>query len=451
MKAKEILVLATALLMSGEHPASAAVAEDSNPQAPLGIEQAVAEAVGNSPQLRLAHAREDEAKGGKLVALSGFMPSVSAFGFHYTDQKFENFDAQLGGQTFPVPVVIPTTSLKLSLDLPLFNGLRNVNQLRASDAVSDAASEDERWQEFLLTETVSDAFYRAMAAQQLADVATENIRTLEDHYAHVQSRRKGGIATSYDVLRVEVQLDEARTQKIQADDNIVTERKRLARVMGVPNDDRPVTGELPVPEAAPRIHGLTADAAFEHRSDLRSLELQQKATDLTDTAAKSWWVPSFGAMADYEFYNNTDSELASSTNYHNDYDVGLYMRWNLFDGGRSIGQAQQSDAKMRQAQAALDIETQKIPEALETWKRRYQYGAALYLTAVSDIKKSQESVRQAEEGFKQGVRTVSEQLDAQLDLFRSRAEKVNAQLTAAESLIQLELTVGRKLTHDDLN
>ncbi|MDR3608328.1 MAG: TolC family protein [Oligoflexia bacterium] len=424
---------------------------DGNASSSLTLDQALSEATLNSPQLQLAKAREDEAKGHKNEALSGFLPVLSATAYHLTNTKYETFAAQIApNETLPFPEVLPKTSLKFSLSLPLFDGLRNVNQYRASDAASEASSESRAWQEFVLSQNVKDTFYRALAAQLLAEVADENIRTLEDHYAHVQARQKGGIATSYDVLRVEVQLDEARSQKIQADDNVVIERKRLARVMGIPEDSRPVAGELPVPEEAPRISRLTAENALQARKDLEALRLQEKAADLSDTAAKSWLVPAVGLMADYEFYDNADYDLTSSSPYHNAYDFGFYLRWNLFDGGASIARAQQSGAQHRQAQARLEIEKQQLPEGLETWKRRYHYGVSLYETAVSDIRKSEISVRQAQEGFRQGVRTVSEQLDAQLDLFRSRANKVNAQLTAAEALIQLELTVGRKLTHDDL-
>jgi outer membrane protein TolC len=417
----------------------------------LELSQAIQEAISHSPDLKFSRASEDEASGKHMESLSGLMPTLGVAGYHYTSQKYQVFDANIGGTAFAIPVVTPATSLKLSLTLPVFDGFKSVNQVRASRSASDAASESTRWQEFQVTQFVSDAFYRSLAAEQLAEVATENIKTLEDHYEHVQSRRKGGIATSYDVLRVEVQLDEARTQKIQADDNVVLERKRLARLMGTPEDMRLISGDLPEPIDAPKIDELTAEKSLESRKDLHSLQLQERASDLADTASKSWLVPSFGVMADYEFYNNTNFDVTNADPYHNDYDVGVYVRWNVFDGGASIGKAQQSSAQLRQAQAHLDSESQRLPENLELWKRRYRYGVSLYKTSVSDIKKSEESVRQAKEGFKQGVRTVSEQLDAQLDLFRSRASKVNAQLSTAEALIQLELTVGRKLANADLN
>jgi outer membrane protein TolC len=426
-------------------------ADESHPSGELLIDQAVSESLERSPDIRLSRAQEDESSGRKNESLSGFLPSLGATGYHLTNEKYESFSTDVvPGQSVTIPLVTPITSLKFSLLLPIFDGLRNVNSFRSSSHAQEAAERDTQWKEFEVEQNVRDAFYRALAAVQLAEVATENIRTLEDHYAHVQARQKGGVATGYDVLRVEVQLDQARSQKIQDDDSVILERKRLARIMGNPDDNRPIAGELPVPLEAPKLAQISADSALQDRKDIESLRLQEKSNDLADTAAKSWLVPTVGLMADYEVYNNTNDQLTNADPYHNDYDVGFYIRWNLFDGGASLGRAQQSSARLKQASARLDMETQHLPENLETWKRRYNYSVSLYATAVSDIKKSQESVREAQEGFRQGVRTVSEQLDAQLDLFRSRANKVTSQLTAADALIQLELTIGRKLSHDDL-
>jgi outer membrane protein TolC len=426
-------------------------AEASSSSNDLSLEQAVSEALDQSPEIKFSKAQQDEASGRKNESLSGFLPSLAATGLHLTNEKYETFSTAIApGQPVTIPLVTPITSLKFSLSLPIFDGLRNVNSFRSATAAEEASEKNRQWKEFEIEETVRDAFYRALAAQQLAEVATENIRTLEDHYAHVQARQRGGIATGYDVLRVEVQLDQARSQKIQDDDSVVLERKRLARIMGTPNDVRPIVGELPVPLEAPKLVQLSAEGALQNRKDIESLKLTEKSDDLADTAAKSWLVPTIGLMADYEFYNNTNDQLTNSDPYHNDYDVGIYARWNIFDGGSSIARSQQSAARLQQASAKLEMEIQRLPENLETWKRRYNYSVSLYGTAVSDIKKSEESVRQAKEGFRQGVRTVSEQLDAQLDLFRSRATKVTSQLTAADALIQLELTLGRKVSHDDL-
>jgi ATP-binding cassette subfamily F protein 3 len=61
------------------------------------------------------------------------------------------------------------------------------------------------------------------------------------------------------------------------------------------------------------------------------------------------------------------------------------------------------------------------------------------------FKSAEESVRLAKLAFKAGNGTNTEVLDAELDLFRSRAGIVRAQMDAAEALLNLESALGRRL------
>ena len=53
-------------------------------------------------------------------------------------------------------------------------------------------------------------FFKSLAAQKIEVVSQENLKTITDHLDQTQSLKQGGIATNYDVLRVEVQLSEAK-------------------------------------------------------------------------------------------------------------------------------------------------------------------------------------------------------------------------------------------------
>lgn len=411
----------------------------------LTLEEAIEAGLKESPAIKLSLAREDEFSAKKSGAMAGFLPHLGLQANKFVEQKYQTFSMSLGGGTAAtIPLVSPKTIVDLNFRMPIFNGLRNYNSYKAASFLSESASLQQNWEEFSLKRKIKEAFYRALAAEQFARVAQENIVTLEDHLAHVEARKKGGLTTNYDVLRIEVQLDEAKTQKMEADDRVILARKELARVMGLPNDDRELVGDLPVPSDNEQLKHLTVDESLK-RSDIESLRLLEKAADHNKRSAGSWLFPEIGLMANYDWYNNVNYSWTRGSEYKNAYGGGVYLTWNLYDGGASHASSKEKVAQLRQSEAQLKLEEQRLPIALETFQRRYRYGLALYRTTVSDIKKSEESVRQAKEGARQGVRTVSEQLDAQLDLFRSRAGKVNAQLITAEALINLELVTGKEL------
>jgi outer membrane protein TolC len=412
----------------------------------LTLEEAQNTALQKSPTLQFAEGRKDEFEAKTITSFASFLPTVKASGYKYFDQKYQILNTNLNGTPIAFQLVQPRSFARVSLGLPLFNGFRNWNQYRSASAMESSAAKSHDWEGFVLKRNIREAFYRALAAKELAIVSQENIKTLEDHLGHIQARKRGGLTTSYDVLRVEVQLDEARTQKIEADDRVVYARDELSRLMGVPFDQRELSGSLPEPSSAINVSVLNSDDI--DRKDLEAIKLASEAARYTKNSENLWMIPEIGFMADYDWYNNTNYSWQRSDRYRNAYGVGLYVNWNLFDGGASIGKAKESVARLVQAQAKTRMEEQKIPMSIEMLKRRYRYGIALFKTAITDIKKSEESVRQAIEGTKQGVRTVSEQLDSQLDLFRSKATKVNAQLLTAEALINLELTTGKDLSHE---
>ncbi|MGZ3697857.1 MAG: TolC family protein, partial [Bdellovibrionota bacterium] len=97
-----------------------------------------------------------------------------------------------------------------------------------------------------------------------------------------------------------------------------------------------------------------------------------------------------------------------------------------------------------QADAAVEMAHNHLPVDLALWRRRLVYSTALFEARKTDVSKSEESVRLAKEGLHAGTRTTSEVLDAELDLFRSKAGVIRAQLDALEATVNLELALGRK-------
>ena len=105
----------------------------------------------------------------------------------------------------------------------------------------------------------------------------------------------------------------------------------------------------------------------------------------------------------------------------------------------------QNQYKAIAAEKSLKKAHLDAPTEFSFWKKRYLYSASLYQAKNSDLKRAEETVRLAGAGFKAGVRTTTEVLDAELELFRARAGIVTTQLNCLESKIKLELSTGESL------
>jgi outer membrane protein TolC len=313
--------------------------------ATLTLDQALSEAQAHSPELRRARAESNGANWRRVETYAGFLPKLQLSGNYLFDEKYQIAHIPLNGEVIPVPFIYPVSDFAVDASINVFDGFQNINNYKAASLLQDASDLDLRWSEFKMGERVRFAYYSALAAKKLDDVAVQNIKTLQDHIEKIRVRKSGGLATNYDVLRVEVQLSEAQSEKLLADDNVLLERKKLDQLLGLKDDARGLTGELPLPNASQV--ATVQEPTDAERPDLQSLEKREEAADRADSSAGAYLVPKVSVAGRYEVYNNANNEAFNPDPYQNAYQVGVFVTWNAFDGGASI-------AKSKQAAAALD-------------------------------------------------------------------------------------------------
>jgi outer membrane protein TolC len=408
----------------------------------LTVQQAISESAAHSPRLQKAKSAQEEVAWKKTEALNTFLPSVQASANYLFDKKYVFTDITLGGAPASVPGVVPTTNFAVTATYPLFEGMAGVRRYSSARSFSSAAQKEYDWAEFQLSREVILQFYRTLAAKELLQVAEQNLKTLQDHLRDVNLFKKAGISTNYDVLRVEVQVSEAESEVLNATDNLAVARLKLAEVMGLDKDERVLSGAWPAFNAK-NTKDLQKES-LSSRPDLQALELRTEGSQSLSKAAGSYWVPRLSVFGQYQYYNNRNDKYDDWDNFRNAYQVGLSMTWNLFDGMTSIARDHQAFEQAVQTEKTLVQARLKAQQDLEFWKRKYLYYGTVFKARQNDVVKAEESVRLARQGKKVGTRTDTDLLDAEAELFRARALMVNAQMGSLESLVNLELTTGRK-------
>ncbi len=411
----------------------------------LTLNEAINEAVYSSPSAEKAKSATAEAKWRKTENYSGFLPTVYANANYLFDKKYALTNVRLGSATTDtiVPQIIPNGQLILTGVYPLFEGFSSINRYQSASEGYNAASNEEKWNQFKTEMDTTLLYYRALASKILRDVAAQNLKALQDHLKDVKLFKKSGIATNYDVLRVEVQVSNAETDLLAAEDNVVISEKNLNEILGKENGPLEISGELPVLNESILKNITTPDV--HNRSDLLALKQRENSLHYADSAQGSFWVPRVSAFGQYQSYNNLDDSFFGTNKYRTAYQVGLSLTWNIFDAGVSFSRSKQTTEQFVQAEKTYRLYELKAEKDFEVWKRRYNYFANLYRVRTNDIEKSKESARLAREGLRVGVRTSTDLLDAESDLNKSQAGAVNAQLGAIEALVNLQTSIGQKI------
>lgn len=431
-----------ALVLLAASSAAALVAQ----AAPLTLSQVLSDLSG-APVTKKTESAVAEASWKRVEAFSGFLPSVRVGANHLIDSQFMVLDVPMGGQTFSIAQVMPTTIYNLNLNWSVFEGFAGVNRFQSAKSFEHAAEAESEWTRFNNQHEAILLYYKALAAKTLREVAEQNERALQDHLNDAKLFKKAGISTNFDLLRVEVQLSEARSEVANARDNEAMAVLRLGELTNQHYDGFEVAGQLPVldPKLA---DGLNAESVS--RKDLEALGERVTGFERLSSAAEKDWVPRVALYAEYDRYNNRSNSLDyASSDFRDAHSVGVQLSWTLFDGFASTSQRHVASEKRVQAEYDLAIMKEKARNFLEFWKRKYSYFCGVYHARTDDVAKATESVRLAKEGRKVGARTNTDLLDAESELFRARAGLVNSQLGTIEALINLELATGKQLHRFD--
>ncbi len=431
-----------AVFMAASLAASfAAAASQTAEFKPLTLQEALSD-FDHSPRVERAASVAEEFSWKRVEAMSGFLPKITANASRLLDAKLVLVDVSLsGGPLLSIPQIIPKTVYGLGAEWVLFDGFANIERYKGAQSLEAAAKKDFDWTKFQGTRDVVLLFYRALAAQTLRDVAQSNLKTIEDHLNDVRLFKKEGAGTKYDVLRVEVQSSESRSELMNSTDNVSVSLLRLGEVLGEDLSHRELKGQLPVlsPE-------LVENAKYDEsrRGDLEAMRDRLDSADRSASASNRFWVPRVSVGGNYLQYNNRNDEF-SGEGFRTAYSASVNLNWNIYDGGVSYARDRQAVEQKVQAEKSLILARQKSLNDFEYFRRRYLYFASVYKARTSDVEKSSESVRLAKEGRRVGIRTNTDLLDAEAELFRARAGLVNSQIGAIEALINLEVATGQTL------
>jgi OMF family outer membrane factor len=281
-----------------------------------------------------------------------------------------------------------------------------------------------------------------LGQKRLLKLAEENVATLEEHLKMVKDLLAAGRATRFDLLRVEVQRDDARSELLAARDRAAMARKALSVAMGETVDDRELQGDLPEPAAGPQESG-----PVDEQPEVKAKRLEADAAARAADAAADTWMPRVSVVASYQWYDNGYSnstmDPTAAGGWGTDYNLGMAASWDVFGGGAGLAKEMQASRKADEASATAKQALLEAGYDRELWRRRLDYATEVYRAKLVDVEKAAESVRLAQAGQQAGTRTTTEVLDAELDSFRASAAVVSAQMDAAEALIRLELALGK--------
>src|SRR6266576_4839435 len=401
------------------------------------LQEAVRRALGVQPAMVQARGDQRNAGASSRSAFGAFLPSVTT-GASAARSNVGRIDATTGR---PVPPEYSYTG-SLNLSLQLFDGFQRFANLKAASATSNAADAGAVNQRFQITLATNQAFYNAIANEELVRVADAQVRRARQQLQISIDKLHAGSATRSDSLRSTVEYGNARIALLQAQANLATAQAELGRQIGVDGLVRAVadTGLPAVPDTAElRRTTVSAFPAVEQA------EAQASAARALVWVARAQYWPTLSVSYSDIRQGSGDPTLPWFSRYPET------IRWNfgislpLLNGfmreadqvtasvNRDVAEARASEAR-RQANAQLTQQLALLATAFEQIS-----------IADDNLAAAREDLRVQNERYRVGAATILDLLTSQAALTQAEVNGIQTRFTYLIARSTLEATVGRTL------
>jgi outer membrane protein TolC len=136
--------------------------------------------------------------------------------------------------------------------------------------------------------------------------------------------------------------------------------------------------------------------------------------------------------------------LGTSNTESRDWQVGVELRWSIFDGGNKIARYREEKANRDAAQARLRDTELTIWREVEQAHVRVVDAEERISAAQKAVESAQENFRLNQGRFDAGVGSILDLTTAQLDLTRAQATEAQALADYRIAIAELERALGRR-------
>ena len=458
----------------------------------VSLDSCRAMAVRNNKQMRIAAERIKAAGYQKKEAFAAYLPAIDfAGGYTYNQKSISVFDSDQylpvktfdgngyafnlvtgpdgtpikgpGGQYVPKEVAwLPKDALSydihnvffgaVTLTQPIFMGGKIVAMNRLARAAGQAARELHNAEAENVIYAVDAAYWQVVSLKAKERLAESYVNLLDSLSSDVHHMYDAGVATRSDVLSVDVKLNSANVDLTKVKNGLVLSRMALAQVCGLPvhttftlEDENP---ERTLPSSLDEnVGSYDMNDVYATHPDLRALEFAVKAASEQKNAERSSMLPKVALIGSYEF-SNPNMYDGFKKNFKGAFSVGAMVSIPIWHWGGNYNKykAAQADEIARQLQ--LEDARQLVDLQVNQATFKTQESFKTYHMTVSNLAKADENLRSATLGFREGVATADNVMEAQTAWLKAHSEQVDALIDVEMCKAYLSKALGTLYTPD---
>lgn len=385
-----------------------------------------------------------QARGQSRVARSALLPNING----NLSETVEQLDLAASGLHFNLPpslgfsipsIVGPFNYFDLRaalsqtvVDMTAWNNYRSAKENLRGNQLSGKDARD------LVVLAVGGAYLQAIAAAARVDSSRAQLETANALYQQTSQQRSAGLVAQIDVNRSRIQLLTQQQRLVSLQNDFAKQKINLARLTGLPPNDRyDVVDDIPFAAAPAITLDEALKQAFDQRSDLKAAEAQIQAAERSRSAARAERLPALSLSADYGAIGMNPSAA------HGTFSVVGSLKFPIWQSGRIEGDIEQADAALAERKAEMEdlhgqieADVRKVYLDLEAARSQVE-------VATENLQVTKENVELTRQRYEAGVSDNVEVVQAQEAVAGAELDYINSVFAHNVAKLSLARAVGQ--------
>ncbi len=376
----------------------------------LSLEDAVDRGLKYNLGLYLSEKNTDISRAARLRSLSDLLPQINT-SFMEEAQVINLKGLGLSSSIIPgVPSSVGPFGLTDIRGTGSWNMLdfHSIDNIRASNQNVKAATFTYRDARDTVVLAVGANYLLTIANESRVDAAKAELDTAQALYQLAEDQETAGLAPNIDTLRARVQLQAQQEALIQAQNDLEKQRISLARVVGLPVQQKfRLVNRVPYHPLPDMDLNDAYARALQTRSDYQAALAQLRAAQLSREAAWKQRLPSFGVSGEYGVLGNTPSAMAPN------WAAAATVKIPVFEGGKIEADVRQADAVLKERQAQVDDLKGRVEQDVQNAMLDLRAAAQQVEVARTGLDYASQALTQSHDRFAAGVTNNVEVIQSQ--------------------------------------
>jgi outer membrane protein TolC len=437
----------------------AAGSADPGPNAPagsateplaLGLTEAVNLALDRNPTVQRAREMVNEFKMQVRQVRADALPQLD---LTVSAQKFRDPGLRNSPAFGDLPDFLPPEALgaysfndyaySFRLEQPVYTFGKVSNALDAARDQLSAVTEDVRSVESVAARDVAIAYYDVLLARERLQVLEAERVSRERQLERVRDRKELEDATRLDVLNAQVALANLRPRILGARNEMAVSLARLNEILSRPVDaPLELTDSLRLPDPLPLVPDYSAllEQASRTRPELVRFQYSRRVLEAGQRVTRADTLPEISVAGNLGV-SSFDINNLGKASYRN-WNVGVFLRWTLFDGFRTSSAVARLKSQVRQNELEESAFRNALAREVERSSGEWRRGLEAIEVAELAVEQAQEARRLAEESYQWGAAGVLELLEAERSVQEAELSKAESYYVALTALVDVKFLVG---------